>query len=263
MNKQNLIILIAVSLFFPLPCFAEQIVFKSGLKINAQIIERTEQYIRIDFQGTPVTYWMYEIESIESSNAAVTSTEKPEEQKPAAVVREGFSYRNKKLNIALTGPPGWLMLADKEVLAMETNNKQAEEFRPYIESGSGFIVVFFKEDRSSPNEQNKPYITLVGFNIPAAASPDISTEVYADSVIEQIASNPLIKVVEGPKKITIGAKDWMRIIVIEADISRMMMYFYLDSAGKIVYTYTATSPKEDFAGYQKEFESALNSIRFE
>lgn len=263
MNKRNLIKLIAVSLFFSLPCFAEQIVFKSGLKINAQIVERTEQYIRIDFQGTPVTYWMYEIESIESSNAAVTSAEKPEEQKPAAVVREGFSYSNKRFKVAVTGPAGWLMLADKEVLAMETNNKQAEEFRPYIDSGNGFIVVFFKEDRPSPNEQNKPYITLVGFNIPAAASPDISTGVYAGSVIEQIANNPLIKVVEGPKKITIGVKDWMRIIVIEADISQIMMYFYLDSAGKIVYTYTATSPKEDFAGYQEEFNSTLNSIRFE
>lgn len=42
-------------------CSAETIYLKTGKKIEGKIIEMTDKYIKIDFYGTPVTYFMDEI----------------------------------------------------------------------------------------------------------------------------------------------------------------------------------------------------------
>ncbi len=62
MEKKLLIILCVIGL--PISVFAETIVFKSGKTIEGNILERTEKYITMDFEGVPVIYFMDEIESI-------------------------------------------------------------------------------------------------------------------------------------------------------------------------------------------------------
>ena len=60
---------------------AETIVFKSGKTINAEIIQRTNEFIKIDFNGVYLTYYLDQIEDILKSY--------PEEQPPkkAGVIR--------------------------------------------------------------------------------------------------------------------------------------------------------------------------------
>jgi len=50
--------------FFPFCLLAETIILKSGKTIKGRIIEKTEEYIKIDFYGVPITYYFEEIESI-------------------------------------------------------------------------------------------------------------------------------------------------------------------------------------------------------
>ena len=45
--------------------FAENIVSKSGKTVEGKLIEKTDKYIKIDFQGVPLTYYFDEIESID------------------------------------------------------------------------------------------------------------------------------------------------------------------------------------------------------
>jgi hypothetical protein len=45
--------------------FAETIITKSGKTIEGKLIEKTDKYIKIDFQGVPITYFLDEIESID------------------------------------------------------------------------------------------------------------------------------------------------------------------------------------------------------
>ena len=45
-------------------CFADTIILKSGQQVSGKIIEKTDKYIRIDFQGSPITYYLDEITSI-------------------------------------------------------------------------------------------------------------------------------------------------------------------------------------------------------
>ena len=44
--------------------FAETIVFKSGKTIEADITEKTDKFIKVDFQGVVLTYYLEEIEDI-------------------------------------------------------------------------------------------------------------------------------------------------------------------------------------------------------
>ena len=65
MKRKGLVILILVSCFFISFAYAENITLKSGKKVTAKIIERTDDYIKVDFYGTPFTYYFDEIETID------------------------------------------------------------------------------------------------------------------------------------------------------------------------------------------------------
>lgn len=54
-----LLLLIPISFSYP-----ETIQFKDGRTIEADIIERTSDYIKVDFQGVPITYYLDEIENV-------------------------------------------------------------------------------------------------------------------------------------------------------------------------------------------------------
>lgn len=66
MAKKILTILaLVISLYFPALIFAEIIVLKSGQSIEGKLIEKKDKYIKIDFQGVPLTYFFDEIDSID------------------------------------------------------------------------------------------------------------------------------------------------------------------------------------------------------
>jgi len=66
MDKRILTILLVIVLCLPILSSADTIVLKSGQKIEGKIIEKTDKHIKIDFQGVPVTYFIDEIERIDS-----------------------------------------------------------------------------------------------------------------------------------------------------------------------------------------------------
>jgi len=62
-KKASLILLLA--LCFPISAFSETILLKSGRIVEGRIFEKTDKYIKIDFQGVPITYFSDEIKSID------------------------------------------------------------------------------------------------------------------------------------------------------------------------------------------------------
>lgn len=66
------IIITVILLALPIICFAETIVLKSGKAIEGKIIERTDEYVRIDFEGVPLTYFLEDVESIEGKEPALS-----------------------------------------------------------------------------------------------------------------------------------------------------------------------------------------------
>lgn len=74
--------LFLISLSFLSFVFAETIVLKSGKKVEGKKIEQTDDYIRIDFYGVPLTYYFDEIESIDGVTINLPQNqEKPSSEK--------------------------------------------------------------------------------------------------------------------------------------------------------------------------------------
>lgn len=72
-------VLILVFVFFTLPAFAEIIILKSGEKINASIIEKTDKYVKVDFKGALIVYRTFEIKSIDGKNIEEEKTSSSKE----------------------------------------------------------------------------------------------------------------------------------------------------------------------------------------
>lgn len=57
--------LLLIALFLSASVKAETVTLTSGSTIEGRMIEETEEYIKIDFQGTPLTYYRDEIQDID------------------------------------------------------------------------------------------------------------------------------------------------------------------------------------------------------
>lgn len=54
---------------------AEEILLKNGNKIEGKIIESTDEYVKVDFNGVPLTYWRDDIESVGSKKMPEKSSD--------------------------------------------------------------------------------------------------------------------------------------------------------------------------------------------
>jgi len=73
---KKVISLLLTSLFFLSFAFAETVIFKSGKEIAGEKIEQTDEYIKIDFYGIPMTCYFDEIESIDGKKITNSSPPK-------------------------------------------------------------------------------------------------------------------------------------------------------------------------------------------
>lgn len=79
MDKHKLISLILViCLQFSASAFAETIVLKSGEIVEGKLIEKTDKYIKIDFQGVPLAYFLDEIQKVDIQETADSAYQKGE-----------------------------------------------------------------------------------------------------------------------------------------------------------------------------------------
>lgn len=82
MKKKRLtILLLTISLCLSVSVFAETIILKSGKTIDGKIIERTDKYVKIDFYGVPLTYFLDEIDKVEGETQKALPTEQSDNKK--------------------------------------------------------------------------------------------------------------------------------------------------------------------------------------
>lgn len=74
-RKRSIILALIICLYFPIFSFAETIVLKSGKTVEGKIIERTNEYVRVEINGIgiPLTYFLYDIVSIEGVKPALVT----------------------------------------------------------------------------------------------------------------------------------------------------------------------------------------------
>jgi len=89
-NKRFIALVLIICLIFPIIVFAETVVLKSGKTVEGKLIEKTDKYIKIDFQGVPLTYFSDEIESVDRVN--IDGTEKRVNIQPT-IFKAGINLR--------------------------------------------------------------------------------------------------------------------------------------------------------------------------
>jgi len=76
MNKKITVILSLMFLFISSSVFAETIVLKSGRTVEAKILKKTDNSIKVDVEGIPITYYLNEVESIDGNRINIASSAK-------------------------------------------------------------------------------------------------------------------------------------------------------------------------------------------
>lgn len=68
---RKIILIFSIFLFVINSSYAKTVLhLKSGKTVEGDLLEKTEEYIKISFLGTALTYWMDDIESVESDTEA-------------------------------------------------------------------------------------------------------------------------------------------------------------------------------------------------
>lgn len=113
--RKRLLILLFVSCL-PVSIFAETIVLKSGKTVEGKLIEKTDKYVKIDFQGVPITYFIEEIEKVESDKFSKTAKEvfdKGKENSSSDKYKEAVAglatFINKEHSIKMHYPKDWYL----------------------------------------------------------------------------------------------------------------------------------------------------------
>jgi len=67
MAALKVLTILVIGLFFTIAALADMVILKSGQKIEGKIIEKTDEYVKIDFQGVALVYYQEEVASITES----------------------------------------------------------------------------------------------------------------------------------------------------------------------------------------------------
>lgn len=92
-NKKVFFILAGFFLLKPVyPVFSETICLKSGRKIEAAIIEKTDDAIKVDIDGDVITYFLDEIENIVAGVESVKSEDSGSDKKEFLLIEEDIEF---------------------------------------------------------------------------------------------------------------------------------------------------------------------------
>lgn len=241
------IILLLICLCFQIVTSAETIILKSGKTVEGKIVEKTDKYIKIDFYGVPLTYFLDEIVSDEEK---AHPEEVVEETAESAVSKKYNDYLNSDFGIMISYPADWYLWDSSEDLQKQ-------------QPGMKLFGVFLTKDKYDGNDEDLPFpnIQLMGFKMPIMI-PGISTETMADSVINDIRGSSSVKLLGDVEKVKINDREWAKINYIEDGTIRGMICSYVDKNRGINYNHQITSKVEDFDLYEQDFLDVLEGIKF-
>jgi len=153
------------------PLFAENIVLKSGESINGKIVEKTDKYIKIDFDGASLTYFPDDIKTIDgvevkSDVSAATAADFPQNaQVPGQDVVEkarAAQRAAKMVHINKTEEmevKGILSLKAEETVAMDIENRVlhiTKQFKDYNLDLAGLQEGIIQKKIAEAKEKGTP-----------------------------------------------------------------------------------------------------------
>lgn len=249
-------------------CFAETIYLKSGKIVEGKLIEKTDDYIKIDFQGVSLTYFLDEIEAIDGLKLDYSNNKKQN------------YYVNEEYGISVTGPKGWYKISGEELIKIkkEANeaflkdwNEKHKDDHKAIEFGKAFIdsqdnfgkslCDFFKE----PKTPNKfiPHISL-GILYKIGSLKDINSEYELINHLNSKQFFPSQKLISPVEEVIINNKKVVTYTVevqtqLQSVSIEVKQRHYLFLKNNFIIDLSCEAKKEEFNDNLPIFEKVINS----
>ena len=225
----------------PRSSVAEVIHLKSGKTVEGKILEKTDKYVRIDFLGVKLTYYLDEIDHIEKGSSQAPLQKEP----PPASVEQGHTFRNEELGVSFSVPATWSedrSLLNKTILAaFEHSSKRI----------SSHIILI-----SLPPP---PWAKLLKVNLLD----------FAKIIAPQIQVLAGAKTIPQPYKVSVGSKEALVTSsegIVGGATAVVIDYSFLDSMRKRIYSLRFSSARapgssqEVLDADKTDFLSAVDSF---
>ncbi|MEW5897360.1 MAG: tetratricopeptide repeat protein [Nanoarchaeota archaeon] len=243
------IILLLSLIFITSFAWAETIKLKSGKTVEGKITERTDEYIKVDIVGVPISIFTEEIEGIDGYDnefKAVTRNKISEED----------WYKNDEFKIKIKIPQGW-QFCDKD-----TNPQDFFGFLSSPQLIPQSIAVF--SDGKLSKASTRAYVQFTIFKDKPLSNEEF-VFINSKNAKKMEASNPNIEIEELYNSIELDGKKFIRYIVHFSppgeDVETYVYYYLLK--GDYWYTITYQTEKSKYAQYKYIFSDMVASISVE
>lgn len=184
--------------------FAETIIFKSGKRIEGKIIEKTDEYVKLDVEGISLTFWLTEIERIDEkvsfpSQVAVSESLSSKSEIEKIINETEKYFLNEKYEDAL--------LSTKKAIELDPTN-----YEFYLALG---IIYYYLGNFQESIHSFQKALTL------NPKDPDcyLFLGIVYDSIgLQKEAKEALIKSIEQHKE----EKDWSGIFITEGFLKKII-----------------------------------------
>lgn len=179
-------------IYFSTITYAETIVLKSGKTIEGKIIEKTDEYIKIDFFGVALTYYLSDIESIDGKILTESSLYKSD----TTTSNLTETFRNEKWGYSFKYPSHW-----EEIPKEEREPSAAMGVRPIGQDGISIQIYRGECDENTLNNYKTPCDLIEKF----LALPSGQTREFKKQVMIANRTGCLVRFLQ--KKAIVGVKD--------------------------------------------------------
>lgn len=234
---------------------AETVYLKSGKVMEGKIIEKTEKYIKMDYYGVELTYWMDEIDRVEDKSKSLftadsdkTITDSSEKED------EGKVYYARKYGLRFTVPFHWILIDENRPEQFEKESAGA---------GTGLICALkenLSEDASS---------IYVKCNFLTMMPQNTTIEDYAEKTIRQnnlqaTYADPRLKIIENAHVLSIGGTKVSKSIfkLVDSDIENAYIYYHL-LRGQTCYSFVGFSSFKELATINNLLETTIKTVQFD
>jgi tetratricopeptide (TPR) repeat protein len=218
--------------------------------VEGKIIEKTEKYIKIDYYGAGLTYWMDEIDRIENIDSPSEASREAISKSGPTTSTDKEIYYSKEHGLKIEVPKGWMVI----------DRNSPEKLREETGGHTAGVICIFKESSAD----SSPLIYIKN-NLLAQ---DYTIEDYAEFLKGQNLkikqASPELDIIENGHVININGNKFSRSVTrfnAPSGVEAYVYYHFLN--GRMSYSIIGSLPADKVDAYKDIFERTAASVKFE
>ncbi len=233
-------------------CFAETIIFKSGVTVDTKIIEKTDKYIKVEAgsSGTVLSYPIEQIESIDGKKLNLSDDIRnsvgertivkniPDASFNSKESHKSYNYQPKNMPITISVPRQWFVKEDiglNNTTVLYLSREQIIEQNDFMQVG--ISIIYSKDDK---------------------ILQDISFVPYSAELMKRLEKQGFTII---SPVLAVEKKYGYPAIMISVENKKIKMVFLILEIGNDLLQLTAEAPLSEAAKYSRVFSEILDSLK--